>query len=334
VSTTTRDSSVAGSIEPVDERIALVTAYLAGEATPAEREEFRRRFVEDEAFAAYVAPVMAAWSTPVPYEAMRHERHRRWIVRGVGLALAAGLLLAAGVELWKRRALEHPERIEMARDAAQQLQAARDAARPPGPNPASTVPALPKPPTANSSPPTDTVTALEQLLHAVALLGTEASTGPGERKLVELPNGVRVLLRPSSTLRVISMPLPVGGIVMLDVVGEAAFEFPGAPRLTSRTTLMVSTPAGFVSALAGSVDEDGTTQLVPAVFAVRCAVGCEGAELSVGAGYVTLSRRLTGQAGTPRLEVAPGAFARVVGEGTVLVPAAEAREFPRVRMKR
>lgn len=58
---------VVDEIGPIDPDVSLTVDYLSGEATPEQREEFERRFVNDDAFAEFVGPLIKAWNLPFSF---------------------------------------------------------------------------------------------------------------------------------------------------------------------------------------------------------------------------------------------------------------------------
>lgn len=61
------DPTIVDDISPVHPDLALAVAYLAREATPEQKAEFEHRFVEDDAFFEYVAPIMKVWTMPMSF---------------------------------------------------------------------------------------------------------------------------------------------------------------------------------------------------------------------------------------------------------------------------
>lgn len=356
------DDQVISGIRPIHPDAQLAADYLTGNATPEQRAEFERRFVEDDEFFEYVGPMMKAWHAPVSYRALAnseaivvpqrvrevaaaeygagneaangprmtiksasYRRYRRWGALATKLVAAVAVIMFITVEFIRYRMLT-PGRLKVLEEAQSLLPlaapgsvkrgVANDAAaagfpgtvtpavKPHAPlkvgegiTLADTLVGVSTPKASNAPPPLpDSVRAVEELLKATAIgVGTAEQTGPGQTKVIELRNGVRVRLREKSAIRVLpALPLPgkaakaSASMVMLYLEGEAAFDAP-PPDSGSMRVLAITTPAGHadVSLYGGRLG----SERISTVFALRARKGTS-LDVRVASGELSIGRAI------------------------------------------
>jgi hypothetical protein len=294
--------------EPVDPDIALTVDYLAGELSPDEAARVEDRFIEDEAFARKVYPLMKMWTAPIDFRAAYEAAAAK--ERAQAAPEASSEVPYPGIEARRHRVLEGGGEPGSRYHAA---------------------PVAPVAPVAPGTAPLQPLTAAEERsLHedekyfhrlanlnervksmfyiaasliVVGSLGSgamyiyqnvashrnlERTVGeatpriplmargqgvdgpPGGTKTTILTNGSRVVTRPGAHLDIRNplMGAPIGPSI--DLIGEAAFDIS-----TAEGPVMVTTSAGRVF-------------LMPGTYAVRCEPGCAAMLVTVGVGLANL----------------------------------------------